>query len=596
MYIPLTYTIWSFLKALGSLFSNTPGSGFNPVLYHLVNVIMHAINGLLVYYFLLRLLKSRTASFIGSLFFLIHPLQVESVAFVSELRSLLAFSFTMASVLLHMRRRSDNLINKTPISPAIGSWCLYFLAVVSKPSAMILPGLIFLIDMGYYKLHLKKAVITVLPYILLALPLSIITISVQTPPVIYPLWVRPILWLDSLNFYLYKLIFPTHLALAYGRTADIILGQNTLIIGLTIPVIIGIIVFIMKKQSPFLMVSYLWVVVALLPVSNLLSFMFQAWSTVADRFFYLPMVGVSLLIAVGVKKVSTPSMWIVTTLCLISLSAWSYFVQIPVWKNEYTLWNHSLNIVPHEPHALNNRGSSLLDMKRINEAISDFSEAIQLDSTFAEAYLNRGLAYERSGRLEAAIEDFTHAVRINNKFRSAYYNRGRIYKTLEKYPQALSDFIQTIHLKRNHVDAWNNLGIILGEMDASDLALEAFNRALVFDQRNTYALINRGNILRKMEKYEEALDAYTTALQINSEYAQAYANRGRTYLLMDLPTQALDDFNKAIVLNPKHGDTYYLRAVTLYVLGKLDSARSDLKKVARYGGHIDSTFVRIIKK
>lgn len=416
LYIPVSYTIWGLLKNI----SGSPGSG-HPFVFHLANLILHTINGLLVYLLLRLLIKSRAATLAAALVFVVHPIQVESAALISEMRGLLAAALGFSALYLYLRGCAAAAAHKGEGSRwafrlhLLLGWSLFVLALLSKPSAAVVPIFAALMERHLHRTPVKQIALRLAPWLAATLALLIITRMVQVydPFVsVAPLWARPLIWMDAASFYLYKVLFPLLLTVSYGRTPEFLMGQWWFYVLWVVPVLVGICLWLIRKRQPLLALSALLFMAGFLPVSGLVAFTFQEWSTVADRYLYLSMLGVALAFATLASSLRQRLRWVVIITLLVFWAGWSTFVQIPVFQDTLSLWNHCLRITPNEPHALNNRGIIRGSRGQFKEAIKDFDRSIAVLPTYADPYNNRAVAHFYLKDYQSALSDVRQAQRL----------------------------------------------------------------------------------------------------------------------------------------------------------------------------------------
>ena len=293
LYIPIVYNLWAFLNFIGIYFFTKP---HDPFIYHLANIFVHTLNGLLVFTLLRQFIKSHLACMAGALLFLVHPVQVEPVAWVSEFRGLIAAFFGFTALILYIKSCSTKYGNTDLRSFGLYSSISFLFALLSKPSVIVLPLFAALMEYYLYRPSLKQLFLRswLWIWLIFAVAIAVVTASVQESVLSYPFWAKPLIWMDAVSFYLYKLVFPFSLAVSYARSPEYVMGQWWFYIIWIIPVSTGFGFWYFRKKEPLLVLAFLIFILGFLPVSGLVEFAFQDWSTVADRYLYLSMFGVSL--------------------------------------------------------------------------------------------------------------------------------------------------------------------------------------------------------------------------------------------------------------------------------------------------------------
>lgn len=439
MYVPMTYFLWGLLKAF-SEFSTLPLNS----IFHLSNVLVHIINGLLVFSILKQFIANKWSVLVGVLFFLLHPIQVEAVAWISEFRGLMAFCFSLTALYIYLK-------NQTTFSflPLF----LFVFALLSKPSAVVLVLFVFAINYFYYKVKLGENIKKTLPFVIIAIVFVIIAHQVQfqydtdISAHSIAIWQRPFAWIDSLVFYLLKIIFPFNLGASYALSPKFISSQWWFYPLAFLPLSLGYFVWLKRKTQPMLIFAIVLLLAGFFTTSGLLNFGFQKYSLVADRYLYFSMVGVALFtaFAFNTNKKIKQSLIIVILLVFASLSV---FRQVPVWKNAFTLWDHSkdFEVKPRYAHLnlavfLNNQGLKMGHSKKYQQAVNYFTQAIKYYPGYALAkasnsFYNRSVILLRQKKYRKALTDLNQVLRMQPKNKSANDAKVHILTLLKQCKEA----------------------------------------------------------------------------------------------------------------------------------------------------------------
>ena len=599
LYIPVSYTAWGLLKPVGQLISSEAGA-FNPVIYHLANIICHILNGFLVYRLVRLLVANRWAALGGVLLFLVHPVQVESVVWVSEFRGLLSTHLGMIAVHLYLAdRKRESSSSKGFGLLYAGGLVFFLLAILSKPSAVVFPLFAVLLDRFLYRKPFAKTAAWILPWVIATVPIILITTSVQTAvdeTAGVAALARPLIWMDAINFYLYKLVNPTSLAASYGRTPAHVMGQWWVYAGWVIPLALAFFLWRFRRAVPVLGLASLLFVIGFLPMSGLVFFDFQAWSTVADRYLYLPMIGAALAFAHGLERVRQKSFWTAAGALLLFWGTVGAVFQVPVWKDSLSLWRHCIKVTSREPQAYNNRGNVYSSLSKHTKAIEDFSKAIALNPRFVRARFNRGNAYGALKMYEKAIADYSKAIGLNSRFTGAYYNRGIIFRHLGKHERAIADFSKAIALDPRLAKAHINRGNTFFILKNNTKAFVDFNKAIEINPASAMAYINRANLYRAVKDFARAVGDYDKAIALNPRFSEAYIGRGSIFGMIRRHERAVQDLTRAIEIDPRNTNAYFKRAVGYFHLKKYLPARRDVRKVGELGGRVPPNFLRALSK
>lgn len=603
MYMPVTYTFWALLKPIGESISGM--QGFNPFIYHLINLIFHLFNGILVYIILRNFVKDKWAVFGGAILFLLHPIQVEAVAWISELRGLLSMFFGLISVYLYIKSINIKIGN---FGVQIFSFIFYTLAILSKPSMVVLPIFAFIFSIYFYqekisviiKRLLSWILITIFPVVMIMLPDREIIGKVINSP----LWSRPFIWMDAINFYFSKIIFPLNLSPSYHRIPQIVLGKWQTYFLWIIPVIIASILWKIKKKHSLLGISFLLFIIGFLPVSGLILFVFQDYSTVADRYLYLSMFGVSLAFSYLFSFFKGRKSQIIMSLILTVFFLQSCFIQTPIWKSPESLWTHCINVTPDEAKAYYMLGNIRKDAGKFEEAVTFFSKAIEMDSSYGEAYINRGSVLSAMNKDLEAIKDLNEAVKYSPHNPKLYNNRGIILTKIRQFDKAIADYNMSLKLNNNNVEILQNRAFTYGEMKNYDSAIKDYNlieklapnfpelklkRGKIYlqkndinkaikdfndyiekDPKNATAYFHIARAYKKINMINKSLEYYAKAIKLNSNYADALFNRGNIYNSLNQYPAAIKDYENAIKIRPDFTDVYINLGIIYSRLKKYD--------------------------
>lgn len=474
MWVPLTMLSFAFDYAIW---------GLDPKGFHLTNIILHALNTILVFILTIRLTgnfegragkKAIIAGTVASLLFGIHPLRVESVAWVTERKDVLYAFFFLLSILAYTRYASTS---SKRLNYYGASFILFILALMSKPMAASLPFVLLILD--FYPLRRLKienrlksirwVLFEKLPFLLSALLLSILIIlphpsadKIFTKEIFTE---RIFLAAHSYIFYLAKILLPFNLAPLYPSLPSINYFNLEYIASLILFFAITFFSLWSVKTNKLFAVVWLYYVVTLMPVIGIDKI---ATFAAADRYTYLPSLGpfflAGLWIAVIFERCSKRQ-WqalIIITLLLISFLVIKTINQIDVWKDSITLWSHEIKIFPGKSlAAYNNRGKAYGSLGNYHEAIKDYNKVIELNPLYADGYHARGNIYFKLGNYQQAVGDYTFAIQLKTKYyKEAYSNRGIANYSIGDYQQAINDFDNAIMLDPQDKTAYYNRELV----------------------------------------------------------------------------------------------------------------------------------------
>jgi tetratricopeptide (TPR) repeat protein len=581
-YLPVT--MLSFMGEY-SLFKADPAG------YHWTNLLLHVVNALLLLGLIVALSGRYSVGLLTALLFAVHPLSVESVAWIAERKGVLSATFYFISLLSYVRYKKNG--RRAYFIMCMGS---FVLSLLSKSMAVSLPFVLLLMDYLMGRKIDKKNLLEKMPFFILsAIFLCSAYFSKQDPMNQGPHYtlVQSILGpAYNICFYLVKTIFPVHLCALYST------GEHDA--GLTVKMAlsaillcgIAILVYRSRRSSKIVVFSALFFLVTLLPVLQIVSS--GGWTNVADRYTYVPLIGVYFLIATGYsllfKKASENNATVRTakvigSMAIIVLLSCMTYNRCGVWHDGFTLWN---DVIKTDPSAVayTNRGFAYASEHNYTRAVGDYNQAIDLNPAYAPIYNNRGNAYSALGDNALAIKDYNQAIAIDPRYAQAFGNRGIAYKTLGDFDRAVEDFSQAIRLAPMYAIAYNNLGAAYCFKGEIDLSISAFSRAISLDPESgeaASAFYGRGLALCFKGDLKRAVEDYDRAIKLRPDYAEAYNNRGVALKDMGNLHEAIESFNHAIALNSRYAQAYYGRGLALKVGGDNARALEDFKVACSFG-------------
>ena len=253
----------------------------------------------------------------------------------------------------------------------------------------------------------------------------------------------------------------------------------------------------------------------------------------------------------------------------------------------------SPSIIPEEIETLAflafHRGNFMMILGQIDEALKDYSRAIELSPNNAAAYNNRGVAYRKKGKLDLAVKDYNKAIKLNPDDANAYSNRGNVYREKGEFNRAIDDTNAAIKLNPNCTEAYNNRGAAYGAKGDFDHAIKDCSKAIGLNPNCTEAYSNRSNAYLKKGQVDRAIDDCNTALQIDPDYVEAYVNRGIAYFQKGEIERAIEDYTTTTGFNPKLAEAYFNRGIAYCQKGKFDLAIEDYNEAIQ----LNPSFVRV---
>jgi tetratricopeptide (TPR) repeat protein len=626
----------------------------NPSGHHLSSIILHSLNAFLVVVLVFKLLelarlkmqpppdrdeevnfrrKALIAGVVTGLLFGIHPLRVESVAWISERKDVLYAFFFLLSLISYLNYAAFSVVKRKRLYYLL-ALVFFIISVMSKATAVALPLVLLLLDI--YPLqrinfhppfsNWRRVLVEKLPFFVIAGAVTLINIGVHedigvlVPLLKLSLTDRVMLAAKTIAFYLGKTVWPFNLALIYGEPDKVSFSVFEYIaLIFFMAAVTAACIFLWRRGKRLWLSVWIYYVLMLLPVSVIKVFSF---SFAHDRYTYMPDLGPFLLAGLGVaflmarmegkKKAVFGSLLV----AVFSVFAVLTVKQTAVWKNSVTLWSSVIERTPGFVRAYYDRGTTYLMLARYREAIKDLGHVIEM-KPFQEAYINRGQAYKALGDYQAAIGDFSKVIEMNPGYAVAYNNRADTYarmgnfrkafedldKSIQRdprllvtrinlckfnnfagnYRQALKECSIAIEIDRDNAEAYKCRGFSYNALGNYKEAILDYNRAVALDSGDYEAYDFRGIAVKNSGDPPAAIRDFTRAIELNPGFFDAYIVRGIAYGEIGRFEDAVHDFTVAVELRPKDASAYYNRGAAYYRQGKKEDAMSDFKKAARLG-------------
>jgi len=606
--------------------------GLDPSKHHLTSILFHALNTMLVFFLVSELvLRARRntiyarkletsypspflVGLVAALLFGLHPIHVESVAWVSERKDLLCAFFVLSALISYLRFTSLSSDTKRTIGYFI-TMMLFVLALMSKPMAVTFPVILLLLDV-YPLQRLKfrggiswRVLFEKVPFAALSLVSSILTMKAQTAAIasfeeLDPLF-RAFTAARSLFFYLEKLSWPLSLSPFYPfpihphpyDMAYIISGAALL--GISV-----FCVWMWRRNKPLWMICWLYYLVTLLPVIGLIQVGIQS---AADRYMYLPSLSLLVLCGLGVSyvwsKISTHKhavkirilfsfSFVILNVVLALLTEY----QIRAWKDEETLWFRSIQVDPETAYIAHyNLGIIYERQERLDIALAHYKKALDINSMFPRGWNNLGNIYGKMNHPELAIEQYKVAIRIAPEFYMPYVNLGHVYLQQGIPDRAIPELNKAIEVNPENAEAYFNLGVAYTLLQKFDEAIREFKNALARQEDYAEAYYNLGLVYSYKGMLEESVAAYTQAARLNPENARIHSKLGEAYLMKGMIREALGSLQKAVSLDPANPNAYYHLSRTFYLKGDYRNALQSADRAKQLGYPVPEEYLKSLE-
>ena len=522
--------------------------GLNPKGHHLTNVFLHLLNTLLLFFILQRMTGALWRSGFVAALFALHPLHVESVAWVAERKDVLSTLFWLLTMWGYIW-----YVERPRLSRYLLTLLAFTLGLMTKPMLVTLPCVLLLLDYwplkrfqlsqsggdiletagtsedqgaSFLRLLLEKT-----PFLALSAISSMVTFLVQKSGGavsafdVYPVKIRIANALVSYFSYIGQMVWPRGLAVFYPHPGTSLplwhaVGAGFLLVCISIAVVRA------ARRHPYLAVGWLWYLGTLVPVIGLVQVGAQA---MADRYTYVPLVGLFVMIAWSIpdflaanhyRKIVL-SLAVGTVLLALTVCSW---LQVQNWKNNLALFKHALNVTENNYVAHDSLGNALAQQGKVEEAIDHYYQALKIKPNSANFHNNLGVALLEKRRVKEAMSHYAVALRLNANYAETYNNFGVAWFTVGKFDEAIAQYREALRLDPNFAKAHNNLGNVLVEKGRFDEAILHYSKALELKALYPEAYNNLGVALARQGKLNEAIVQFEEALRLKPDYTQASAN------------------------------------------------------------------------
>ncbi len=578
-YHPLTTLIYFFEYHL---------FGLNPLPFHVLNVLLHLLNILLVYKLVEKLSgKNFTALFV-SVLFAIHPMHVESVAWVSELKDVLCTLFYLSALLLYF----DFLKKGFKVKHYLLCLMLFILSLFSKSAAMTLPVLMIAIDIYKKRKPDAKMFLEKLPFFALSVLFGLLALhsqhAIMRDVSIYNFSFidKIFLFTYTISFYLVKLVVPFHLS-AWHYYPDVNGGPLPWLYYASLPFLILIGWLVIRGKS-FRREKIFGVLFFLIVISVMLQIVGVGVAITAERYTYVAYIGLFYIGGQWISNIQKASFKnIALAVCGIVVILFSYLSwdRIGVWKDGNTLFSDVIKKYPDSYHAYCMRANEKCEFtKDYKSALDDYTRALTLNPNYYECLISRGaLLINQFKDYATALQDWNRAIQLNSTSASSFNYRGIAHSGLNDLKEGIKDFNTALQMDSSNADYYNNRGMAHNRLNDTAAALKDFNKALKINPQMQKAYHNRGMLKANKGLLDEALTDLNKAISLDKDDEEMYRNRAAVKFIQKDFSGSIEDGSAALKINPKDSVALYNRGQARINIKDVDGACSDWKKALEYG-------------
>ena len=550
--------------------------GMDPKGFKLTNVLIHLTNVILVFGLVRRLMRDRrpfddsgtgwdvSLATISAGIFAVHPVVVEPVTWVGGREELLMTMGALCCFHLHFwARRLEEAAHQNRATLACRAGARVAGGAAGRTNAVgaVIPALITTWDILTLKRPKWRRIIWGTSALWV---ISFITFAVKKlgevptpgktfgPPMLSGEWLSTVLTMPWLN--LKALVWPTNLCIYYGWPRPQSFFELEVILGVTTLGLASLLLWAMRRPRQRALFGLLWFCLALLPSSHIF---FVHHIARADRFLYLPLVGLAVALGVGLQPLKNArwghALWGMTCtgVLLVLLLATRSANQIRTWQDGISVFTHALGVTENNAVAHIGLGSARFKLGQVSEALQHFRRAARIAPDHVDARYNLGSTLVELGQLPEAIHHLRWVLRINPDDAATHNNLGTALADLGQFPEALAHYRQAIRIEPDYAGAHNNLGTALADLGQFPEAIDHFRRTLAITPDYSDAHYNLGNALLNLGLFSDAVQHYRHALRIEPDDADVHNNLGNALSGLGQLSEAIGHYRQALSLNPR---------------------------------------------
>jgi len=553
--------------------------GLNPTWHHLTNLLLHIGSTLLLFAVLQRMTAAVWPSFFVAAAFALHPLNVESVAWVAERKNVLSAFFWMLTLAAYIRYTEHPGLGRFLLSVLV-----FALSTMTKPMVVTLPFALLLLDywplgrlrlrrqskkqdlsqpesvqVSFQRVYPWRLLLEKIPLFVLGVVLSVITFIVQQRGGTVsglgnvPLKYRVANAFVSYVTYIRKMIWPGKLAVFYPHPFDKlpvwqVVASALLLLAVTVAVIW------FARRRKYLTVGWLWFLGTLVPVIGLVQVGAQA---MADRYAYLPFIGLFIMIAWGFLDLSASSRYRKRTFCALAMAGLLALsictrLQLRHWRNNEALFEHAINVTGDNFVMNNNYANILKKIGQAEKAIDYFYKALRIRPNSHEVHNNLGNALHKIDRVDEAIKHYKKALELRPSFAEAHYNLAVLLAKQGKTDEAIAKYREALRFRPDNVDTLSNLAFELAQMGNLNEAIEYYKKALELEPENVIAHGRLGLALAGAGKIDEAIEQFQIVLKAHPDDVEMYCNMGILLERQGKIEKAIRAYRRALQFEPDY--------------------------------------------
>ncbi|PYS37658.1 MAG: hypothetical protein DMG14_20515 [Acidobacteria bacterium] len=540
--------------------------GFNAGAHHLTNLLLHIANTLLLFWALFQMTRALGRSAFVAALFAVHPLHVESVAWVAERKDVLSTLFWMLTVCAYI-----GYVRQPRSARYLAVISFFAVGLMAKPMLVTLPFVLLLLDfwpLGRLTLRQRsnfpKLIREKIPFLILTAISSAVTMFAQrrggamVGVDVVPMTIRLANACVAYFTYFWKMFWPTGMAVLYPTPIRAV--PDWWLVAAIGLIVLSVLAIKLATRRPYVFVGWFWFLGTLVPVIGLVQVGRQA---MADRYTYVPLVGLFLIVAFGLGDAlaSPPARRrvLMTAGGLVIVSCvWATRVQLRYWSSSEALWEHTIRVTTDNAVAHFSLAVAFTEQGKPDEAMREYSEALRIVPQYAEAHYNIAEALTKSGKTDAAIAHYSEALRLAKisqtgldqyQLAAAHHDLALAFSSKGNMEEAGAHLAEALRMNPNFPEAHNSFGIHYLIKGNADEAIAHFAEAIRLKPDYAVAHNNLGSALANKGRLEDAISEYAEAVRVDRSYADAHTNLGILLAKEAKTTEAISHFSEALRIN-----------------------------------------------
>jgi protein O-mannosyl-transferase len=507
----------------------------DPWIYHTTNIVLHVVNALLVFRLVMLLTGKPVAAGITAILFGVHPMHVESVAWVSERKDVLYTCFYLLGLIAYTRYVKAAADKTKYYVLALVS---FLLSLLSKGQAVSLPVVFLLVDYFTGRELKWRLLLEKIPFFLLSVAFGVLAVIAQKSSdaiqsnLIFSFGERLLFASYGMLMYLVKLVIPFKLSCFYPypvKNNDALPSYFYLC-----PVLAGLLFYLVYRTLKHTKVVVFGFLFFLVTIALVLQVLAVGSTIMSDRYSYVPYIGIFFVIGYGISYVAEHRKSQLTTMATLAGIYTLAMVlitqrQCNIWQDSLSLWTNVIEKYPMVPVAHNNKGLVFKGEGKYDIALQHYNNALAADPAYQGSYENRGNIFFLTGKYDQAIADFNKALELKSNSEVAYNSRGAVYFNLGQYDKALADFNKAASIKEDYPEVYRNRGNVYSVLRQFDKALADYNKYLTYDQKLEMLYYWKGLAELNLSRYREAVSSITRAITMKPETGDFYLNRAKAF-------------------------------------------------------------------